>query len=111
MRRSVRGQVFASSNDHGLTRFTPAGYAELGSRSFWPNTNNMFTTQVNDVLFHLTGNHSLKAGGEYKHVNIFRSRRNLKYYFVRAYRQTYASVSGANADFELRAGYDPMYEV
>ena len=27
---------FASSNDHGGTRFTPAGYAELGSRSFWP---------------------------------------------------------------------------
>jgi hypothetical protein len=64
---------FASSNDHGLTRFTPAGYSELGSRSFWPNTNNMFTTQVNDVLFHLMSKHTLKAGGEFKHINVFRN--------------------------------------
>jgi hypothetical protein len=56
----------ASSNDHGLTRFTPTGYAEVGSRSFWPNTNNVFVTQFNDVLFHSAGKHGLKAGGEFK---------------------------------------------
>jgi Carboxypeptidase regulatory-like domain/TonB dependent receptor len=64
---------FASSNNHGGTRFTPAGYAELGSRSFWPNTNNTFVTQFNDVLFKSAGSHGLKAGFEFKHENVFRN--------------------------------------
>jgi hypothetical protein len=64
---------FASSNDHGVTRFTPAGYSELGSRSFWPNTNNTFVTQFNDVLFKSAGSHGLKAGFEFKHENVFRN--------------------------------------
>jgi hypothetical protein len=63
----------ALSNDHGLTRFTPAGYAELGSRSFWPNTNNTDLLQFNDVLFRSAGAHSFKAGVEFKHQNIYRS--------------------------------------
>jgi Carboxypeptidase regulatory-like domain/TonB dependent receptor-like, beta-barrel len=63
----------AISNDHGLSRFTPAGYAELGSRSFWPNTNNMDLLQVNDVLFRSAGAHSIKAGFEFKHQNIYRN--------------------------------------
>src|SRR6266566_8527814 len=63
----------ASSNNHGLTRFTPNGYAEVGSRSFWPNTNNVFVTQFNDVLFHSAGKHGLKAGVEFKHSNVFRN--------------------------------------
>src|SRR5436309_13811329 len=64
---------FASSNDHGLTRFTPNGYAELGSRSFWPNTNNLYVTQFNDVLFRSAGKHNIKAGVEYKHETVFRN--------------------------------------
>lgn len=64
---------FASSNDHGLTRFTPQGYAELGSRSFWPNTNNIYVTQFNDVLFRSAGNHGIKVGVEFKHSNVFRN--------------------------------------
>jgi hypothetical protein len=63
---------FAVSNSHGLTRFTPAGYAELGSRSFWPEPNNLFVTQFNDVLFRSAGHHNIKLGGEFKHSNIFR---------------------------------------
>jgi hypothetical protein len=63
---------FASSNDHGLTLFSPSGYAQLGSRAFWPNTNNLFVTQFNDVVFRSAGNHGLKAGVEYKHENIYR---------------------------------------
>ncbi|MCL4401728.1 MAG: TonB-dependent receptor [Acidobacteria bacterium] len=63
----------ATSNNHGLTRFTPNGYAELGSRSYWPNTNNIFVTQFNDVLFHSAGKHGIKAGFEYKHTNLFRN--------------------------------------
>jgi hypothetical protein len=64
---------FASSNDHGLTRFTPQGYTELGSRSFWPNTNNLHVTQFNDVLFRSAGKHNIKVGVEYKHENVFRN--------------------------------------
>lgn len=64
---------FASSNDHGLTRFTPSGYAELGSRSFWPNTNNIYVTQFNDVLFRSASHHNIKVGGEFKHTNVFRN--------------------------------------
>ncbi len=63
---------FASSNDHGLTLFNPSGYAELGSRAFWPNTNNLFVTQFNDMLYRIAGNHGLKAGFEFKHINVFR---------------------------------------
>jgi hypothetical protein len=64
---------FPSSNDHGLTLFNPSGYAELGSRAFWPNTNNIYVTQFNDVLFRSAGKHSLKAGFEFKHTNVFRN--------------------------------------
>jgi len=64
---------FATSNDHGYSRFTPQGYTEIGSRSFWPNINNLFVTQFDDVLFHTTGKHGIKAGVEVKHTNIFRN--------------------------------------
>ncbi len=64
---------FASSNNHGLTLFNPSGYAELGSRAFWPNTNNTYDTQVNDVLFKSAGNHGLKVGFQFMHENVFRN--------------------------------------
>uniref|UniRef100_Q01PD9 TonB-dependent receptor n=1 Tax=Solibacter usitatus (strain Ellin6076) TaxID=234267 RepID=Q01PD9_SOLUE len=63
---------FASSNDHGLTLFNPSGYAQLGSRAFWPNTNNLNVTQFDDVLFRSAGHHGLKVGVEYKHEDVFR---------------------------------------
>src|SRR5262245_19589031 len=63
----------AISNDHGLSRFTPAGYAELGSRSFWPNTNNLDLLQFNDLVLRSAGSHSIKAGFEFKHQNIYRN--------------------------------------
>jgi outer membrane receptor protein involved in Fe transport len=64
---------FGSSNDHGLTRFTPQGYAEVGSRSFWPNANNIFVTQFNDILYRSMGKHGIKAGVEITHSNVFRN--------------------------------------
>jgi len=70
--KGIPKTTFASSNDHGLTLFSPSGYAQLGARAFWPNTNNLFVTQFNDVLFRASGNHGIKAGFEYKHQNIFR---------------------------------------
>ncbi len=64
---------FASSNNHGLTLFNPSGYAELGSRAFWPNTNNLYVTQFNDVLFRSLGGHGIKVGGGFSHTNVFRN--------------------------------------
>jgi hypothetical protein len=62
----------ASSNDHGLTLFNPSGYAELGSRAYWQEPNNLFVTQFNDVLFRSAGHHGLKVGVEFKHDNVYR---------------------------------------
>ena len=72
--KGIPKTTYPSSNDHGLTLFAPSGYAQLGSRAFWPNTNNLYVTQFNDVLFRSAGNHGLKAGVEYKHENIYRVR-------------------------------------
>ncbi|HEU0118939.1 MAG TPA: TonB-dependent receptor [Bryobacteraceae bacterium] len=60
------------SNDHGLSRFTPAGYAELGSRSFWPNYNNMDLFQASDILYKNIGKHNIRFGGEFRRQNISR---------------------------------------
>jgi Carboxypeptidase regulatory-like domain/TonB dependent receptor len=70
--KGIPKTTYPSSNDHGLTLFAPSGYAQLGSRAFWPNTNNLYVTQFNDVLFRSAGNHGIKAGVEYKHENIYR---------------------------------------
>jgi hypothetical protein len=71
--KGIPKTTFASSNDHGLTRFTPAGYAELGSRSFWPNQNNLNIYQLNDILFRTVGKHSIKVGFEFKNTTVFRN--------------------------------------
>jgi hypothetical protein len=63
----------ASSNDHGLSRFTPAGYAELGTRSFWPNTNNQRTYQFSDTMFKNWGGHNIRFGGEVRREDLFRN--------------------------------------
>ncbi len=64
---------FSSSNDHGLSRFTPAGYSEIGSRSFWPNTNNMSLYQFTDTMFKNIGKHNVRFGGEFRRENVFRN--------------------------------------
>jgi hypothetical protein len=71
--RGIPTTNLPSSNNHGLTLFNPQGYAQLGSRAFWPNTNNIYVTQFNDSLFRSAGNHGLKAGVEFKHSNVFRN--------------------------------------
>lgn len=62
----------AGSNDHGLSRFTPAGYSEIGSRSFWPNFNNMDLFQITDTLYKNFGKHNVRVGGEFRRQNISR---------------------------------------
>ncbi len=60
------------SNNRGLSRFSPAGYAELGSRSFWPNFNNMDLFQFTDTFYKNIGKHNLRVGGEFRRQNISR---------------------------------------
>ena len=62
----------AGSNNRGLSRFSPAGYSELGSRSFWPNFNNMDLFQFTDTIYKNIGRHNLRVGGEMRRQNISR---------------------------------------
>jgi hypothetical protein len=61
------------NKNNGFTRFTPTGYAEVGSRSFWPNFNNINTYLLNNGTVVQMGRHSIKFGGEYRHTNQFRN--------------------------------------
>lgn len=70
--KGIPQTTYPSSNNHGLTLFSPAGYAQLGARAFWPNTNNLYTTQFDDILNRSAGKHELKIGVEAKHINVYR---------------------------------------
>ncbi|MCW5962978.1 MAG: carboxypeptidase regulatory-like domain-containing protein, partial [Bryobacterales bacterium] len=56
----------------GMSRFSPGGFAEVGTRSFWPNVNNLHNTMFNNSTSVLAGRHSIKFGGEYRRQTIFR---------------------------------------
>ncbi len=66
------GDTFNDGLDHGLARFSPSGYNEIGSRSFWPNRNWMDNFQFNDNLLIQKGRHALKTGVEFRRLDIFR---------------------------------------
>lgn len=70
--KNAPGDSFNDGLDHGLARFSPAGYNEIGSRSFWPNRNFMDNYQINDNLLIQKGRHLLKAGVEFRRLDIFR---------------------------------------
>jgi len=70
--KGVPGDTFNDGLDHGLARFSPSGYREIGSRSFWPNRNFMDNFQFNDSLLMQRGSHALKAGVEFRRLDIFR---------------------------------------
>ena len=59
-------------NARGMTRFTPTGYSEVGSRSFWPNRNNLNLWHIADHFMKIQGRHVLKFGGEFRREYIFR---------------------------------------
>lgn len=61
-----------ADNDHGMTRFTPTGYAEVGARSFWPNENNLNLLYIADSLLKISGRHVMKFGGEFRRERVFR---------------------------------------
>jgi hypothetical protein len=70
--KGAPGDTFNDSFDHGLARFSPSGYKEIGSRSFWPNRNWMDNIQINDNLLWQKGSHSIKTGFEFRRLDIFR---------------------------------------
>jgi hypothetical protein len=66
------GDTFGDHLDHGLARFTPTGYSEIGSRSFWPNRNWLDNLQFNDNVALQRGAHGIKFGVEWHRSDIFR---------------------------------------
>ena len=70
--KNVPGDTFGDGLDHGLARFSPTGYNEIGSRSFWPNRNWLDNIQFNDNLLIQRGRHGLKTGVEFRRADIFR---------------------------------------
>ncbi len=59
-------------NARGMSRFSPSGYAEVGTRSFWPNRNNLDFFQLSDHVMKVTGRHVMKFGAEFRREEIFR---------------------------------------
>ena len=65
-------------NARGMSRFTPTGYSEVGTRSFWPNRNNLDFLQLSDHLMQVRGRHVLKTGFEFRREEIFRRAARLR---------------------------------
>ena len=59
--------------NNGFSRFTPAAFAEMGPRSFWPNFNNLRNVMLTDGLVWQRGRHAFKTGVEIRRLNIFRN--------------------------------------
>ena len=55
------------ANDHGGTLFALTGYANLGSRAYWPNDNDMSVYHISNQFTRVHGRHFFKAGGEFRH--------------------------------------------
>ena len=70
--RNAPGDKLGDGQDHGWSRFTPSGYAEVGARSFWPHNNKLDNFMLADSLAWQLNKHTLKFGAEYRRVKIFR---------------------------------------
>jgi hypothetical protein len=70
--KGAPGDTFTDGLDHGIARFTPNGYNEIGSRSFWPNRNWLDNLQFNDNVLIQRGSHMIKTGVEWRRADIFR---------------------------------------
>ena len=63
---------FGRDNDHGVTRFVATNYTDLGSRSFWPNTNFQDVYHISEQVVSIRGRHFVKAGFEFRKERIYR---------------------------------------
>ena len=70
--RNAPGDNLDDKLDHGYSRMSPSGYAEIGSRSFWPNINNLDNLTIADTFSWQISNHTLKFGAEHRRLKIFR---------------------------------------
>lgn len=70
--KNAPGDKFGDGLDHGWTRFSPGGFVEIGARSFWPNINNLNNWMLSDSLLWQKGRHTIKFGGEYRKLGIYR---------------------------------------
>lgn len=73
IRNSPGEQLNDGLPNNGFTRFSPAAFAEMGPRSFWPNVNNLRNLMLTDGLVMQRGRHAVKVGGEIRRLNIFRN--------------------------------------
>jgi hypothetical protein len=76
--KGAPGDSAGDGLDYGWTRFSPSGYAEMGPRSFWPNFNNLANYMITDSVLWQKGKHTLKFGGEYRFLNIYRDAARLR---------------------------------
>ncbi|MCL5745922.1 MAG: TonB-dependent receptor, partial [Acidobacteria bacterium] len=60
------------NNARGMTLFNPTGYANLGSRAYWPNGNNLNVQQFSDHVMWVKGTHAVKAGFEFHREEVYR---------------------------------------
>ncbi|HEY2930845.1 MAG TPA: carboxypeptidase regulatory-like domain-containing protein [Acidobacteriota bacterium] len=70
--KNAPGDKFNDGLDHGYSRMSPNGYAEIGSRSFWPNFNLLDNVTGADSFSWQISRHTLKFGTEYRRVKVFR---------------------------------------
>lgn len=70
--RNAPIETYAPGKMRGMTRFSPAGYAEVGTRSFWPNINNLDNTMFANNTTILAGRHTMKFGAEHRRQTVFR---------------------------------------
>jgi hypothetical protein len=99
--KNAPGDTFGDGEDHGMTRFTPTGFAEVGARSFWPNRNNLHNYMVTDMVTVQAGRHTLKFGGEYRHQTIYRNAarfRRGQLAFSGAYTSQFPNVGSSRAN-------------
>ncbi|MBY0504225.1 MAG: carboxypeptidase regulatory-like domain-containing protein [Bryobacteraceae bacterium] len=71
--KNAPGDSFGDGQDYGFSLFSPAGFTELGPRAFWPNFNNLDNRMITNSMLWQKGKHTVKFGGEYRRLNVFRN--------------------------------------
>ncbi len=71
--KNAPGDSMNDGQDYGFSLFSPAGFQEIGPRAFWPNVNNLDNRMVSDSMLWQRGKHTIKFGGEYRKLLIFRN--------------------------------------